>query len=1820
MRDMRRVGNRYASLRDETIRAFRPYCRECSLSDKRALPSLLVIATLVIASLIAVVSLITITAEAATLYVGGGGPGNYTTIQAAIDAASPGDTIYVFKGTYKEKVTISKTLTLVGEDTANTVIDGDRVSDVMVITADWVNVSGFRIRNSSWNAGDAGIELSGVQHCHLFENNVSDNTGIGIYLVTSSYNTVTDNLLYENWDPDGAGVYLLSSDNNLVAGNVAVGNAKGILLWSSDANTITGNNISTNWDYGTYLRSANDNTISNNSFFDNWGRGVRVVQSNGNVVSNNTFIQNYEGMSLESSSSNVVANNTLLNNWDNGIEISGTGSNRVADNLLHDNWGDGIRTSYASYNLIENNSIEGSYRADIALVSSNHETVLNNTMVGGGVYIDGSAYYGKSLSHWNTHTIPTSNTVNGKPVYYWKDVAGGSIPLDAGQAILANCSGVVVDGINISDVVTSVEAGFSSGITISNITSWDAYYSILSMQSESVDVHDIVISSVAQMGVSLLFTHDSTITNVSVRSSDYAGVYLRNSYRNELSTLNVSDAATTGLYFEYSGDNYILGSFFWFNGGSGANLLVSRNNTISNTSLIGNSYGVSLSNADNNAFKNDTIASNERYGVNSFNSSANRFFHNDFIDNGQQASDNSPNSWDDGYPSGGNFWSDYTGTDAFSGPNQDIPGSDGIGDTPYGIPGGTNEDRYPLMNASMPRPWRPFAPLNLQAVAGLGNVTLTWDPPLTDGGSAITGYRIYRGLTPGSKTILEEMGNVTSFVDSGLTGGYTYYYQVSAKNTAGEGRKSNQVGASPFDFPGPPGNLVATPGDGRVTLYWSAPIYTGGSPITNYSVYRGNISGGETVLVKLGQQETFVDLNVTNRQTYFYQVSAWNIIGEGQKSAEGSATPAMVPSPPRNLTATAGAGTIALNWTLPADDGGSPITTYMLYRGTTPGGESPMWTVGNILSYVDVNVTGDVTYFYQITAINAIGEGTRSNEANATAMGVPSNPLNLTAVGGNGVVTLSWMQPLSDGGSPIIGYTIYRGLTSGGEIYHATAGVIPTFIDTGLTNGVTYYYKVSASNAIGEGARSNEAYATPMTVPGPPTGVVAMSTYFTAMVEWQAPLNTGGSPVTNYSIYRGTSPGGETLLATIGNLLSYTDINVTNGQIYYYVVSAINAAGEGPKSLEVRVTVPDHPSAPLNLLVASGNQEVTLTWDPPTSDGGCLITNYSIYRGFWSGGETLLTTVSVSTTYTDTGLTNGVAYYYRVSAINPVGEGPKSNEAMAVPSTLPSPPTIVSATGIDGEVVLTIFPPTDSGGLPIITYKMYRGTSPGGEVFITDIGTPSKHFDAGLTNGVMYYYRLSAVNANGESDPSEEASAMPRALPSQPLNAHATAGFVQVQLTWQAPAKDGGYPITAYKVYRGVTSGGETLLATLGNVLSYTDLAVTNGQGYFYKVSAMTVVGEGPQSTEVSATPLSPPSTPSPPQNLVALAGNAQVALAWDTPASDGGSPVTGYSLYRGTAAGGEVFIRIVGNMLTYTDTGLTNGQTYYFEITASNVAGESGRSNEANARPAMVPGQPTGLVAVAGTLRATLTWNAPASDGGSSITNYVIYRGATSGSETTLATVGNVLTYVDSDVVGGRAYFYRVSAINSIGEGPLSVEATVTISPSPNLPPTCSITAPPQGAEVSGRAAIQGVAADADGNIIVVEIRMDGGSWMGASGKDAWSYAWNTKLYSNGQHTIEARSYDGKDFSQVASVTVSVNNPAEQGPGGGRSSSDAVGIALSIALLVVAMLLIFLFLKERRSRKPAVEPQESLSEKETPEEVFEEEWQEEEEPPEEFL
>src|SRR4051812_45608899 len=145
--------------------------------------------------------------------------------------------------------------------------------------------------------------------------------------------------------------------------------------------------------------------------------------------------------------------------------------------------------------------------------------------------------------------------------------------------------------------------------------------------------------------------------------------------------------------------------------------------------------------------------------------------------------------------------------------------------------------------------------------------------------------------------------------------------------------------------------------------------------------------------------------------------------------------------------------------------------------------------------------------------------------------------------------------------------------------------------------------------------------------------------------------------------------------------------------------------------------------------------------------------------------------------------------------------------------------------------------------------------------------------------------------------------------PGAPAFNSATAGNGSVALSWSAPTSDGGSPVTGYKVYRSTSSGSEALLTTLGNQTSLTDTGLANGTTYYYKVSAVNGVGEGAQSSERSAAPAAPATAPSAPVLNSAVAGNASVTLAWIAPASDGGSPVTSYTIYRGTTSGGQTLL-----------------------------------------------------------------------------------------------------------------------------------------------------------------------------------------------------------------------------------------------------------------------------------------------------------------------
>jgi fibronectin type 3 domain-containing protein len=267
-------------------------------------------------------------------------------------------------------------------------------------------------------------------------------------------------------------------------------------------------------------------------------------------------------------------------------------------------------------------------------------------------------------------------------------------------------------------------------------------------------------------------------------------------------------------------------------------------------------------------------------------------------------------------------------------------------------------------------------------------------------------------------------------------------------------------------------------------------------------------------------------------------------------------------------------------------------------------------------------------------------------------------------------------------------------------------------------------------------------------------------------------------------------------------------------------------------------------------------------------------------------------------------------------------------------------------------------------------------------------------------------------------------------IPSAPTGLVAIGGNAQVNLTWGASSG-----ATGYYVKRSTSAGNESQIVAQ-SATSYTDSAVTNGTKYFYVVSAYNSYGASGSSVEVSATPTAP--APSAPTGLTAAGGNAQVILSWT--ASVG---ATSYNVKRSTTNGSGYQTVSSPTTNSYTNTGLTNGTTYYYVVTAVSTAGESGNSNQASATPAAAPqppSAPTGLTATGGNAQVSLAWNA-----NTGATSYHVKRSTTSGSGYTQISAPTATNYTDTTVTNGTTYYYVVTAVNTAGESGNSNQASAT-------------------------------------------------------------------------------------------------------------------------------------------------------------------------------
>lgn len=286
----------------------------------------------------------------------------------------------------------------------------------------------------------------------------------------------------------------------------------------------------------------------------------------------------------------------------------------------------------------------------------------------------------------------------------------------------------------------------------------------------------------------------------------------------------------------------------------------------------------------------------------------------------------------------------------------------------------------------------------------------------------------------------------------------------------------------------------------------------------------------------------------------------------------------------------------------------------------------------------------------------------------------------------------------------------------------------------------------------------------------------------------------------------------------------------------------------------------------------------------------------------------------------------------------------------------------------------------------------------------------------------------------------------PPTLPGAPV-ATVTAGPSPgtLNVSWTRPQQNGSN-ITQYTVYRATSAAGpfDALATARERWLQESGLAA--GTTMFYKVSATNGVGEGPMSAAVGNVTLDVPDAPT---ELGVTSGNGELSLTWSA-GPDGGTPITGYRIYRASDASGPFTFRADSSTAAFTDTGLGEAAHHWYRVSAVNIVGEGAQGTDATARTFARPTAPIDLTARPGRqlFSIDLTWSAPDDSGGTPVTHYHIYR---DGLHIGNASVG---TFRDRDIDPIEAQHYQVSAINAVGEGPKSNEACARAHPWPAVSP----------------------------------------------------------------------------------------------------------------------------------------------------------------------
>ena len=834
----------------------------------------------------------------------------------------------------------------------------------------------------------------------------------------------------------------------------------------------------------------------------------------------------------------------------------------------------------------------------------------------------------------------------------------------------------------------------------------------------------------------------------------------------------------------------------------------------------------------------------------------------------------------------------------------------------------------------------PDAPTSPAATAGNAQSSVSFTPPVSNGGSAVTSYTVTS--SPGSAT---STGSASPIVVTGLNNGTAYTFSVTANNDVGTSSASvasNSV--TPVTVPDAPTIGTAARGNAQASVAFTPPISNGGTAITSY--FAVSSPGGFT---GSGNISPINVAGLTNGTAYTFAVSAINAVGTSTASADSnSVTPATVPDAPTGLAPTAGNAQVSLSWVAPIVNGGSAIIDYTIQYKLTS--EPTVWStfahVASIVTTMPVSGVGLVngtSYDFRVSAVNDVGQGTPSALATAVPVTVPEAPTGVSATAGNAQATIAFTAPAINGGSPVTSYIITSSPGNISTTTETTSGIV-----TGLTNGTSYTFAVTATNAIGVGAVSSSSNAViPVTIPDAPTAVSASEGNRQATVSFTAPASNGGSTILDYTIT--SSPGN---ISTTTTTTSGVVTGLTNGTTYTFTVVARNAVGTSSVSgISNSVRLSTEPGSPVNLAASVQGSSINLSWSAPTSNGGSAVTDYIIEYQLTTGGtwSVFADAESVNTTATVNGLSDGTSYDFRVSAKNIIGPGLPSN-------------TVTASPGEPAQVLIQGFPDLTNpsiGAQVLITnegtiqYEYHytwcvtdseNNLCGGGDDIFSN--TASKLLQSHenwnptlistVPNPGNYWFHL-RVDYGSQSSPADQPFTAVATYPDAPTSVTATSSNAQATVSFVPPVSNGGSVITGYTVTS--SPGG---LTGVGGTSPIVVTGLTNGVSYTFTVTATNGMGTGPAS--VASNSVVPVTVPDAPTGVTAVAGNTQVALSWSAPNATGGLPITDYIIEYKISSDSDwlVFADGVSAGTTATITGLTNNVTYDFRISTVTHFGRS--------------------------------------------------------------------------------------------------------------------------------------------------------------------------------------------------------------------------------------------------------------------------------------